>query len=297
MGGRLVLTLMLACGCKTTLENATVDASGGGDARRDGGQQLDAPADAIVLGAWGIPTPVSGASDAVLQEDDVTLNSAMTELYFSIPNPNPGGNKDLYLMTRATPQAPWSTPQPLALFNTTASEESPRLSPNDLTIYFGRGGDIYTATRTSVGSAWSTPTMVPGISTALNYEKWLAVCNNGYFMVSRANGVNGQDLYQGQIGVDNGSLITELSSTSNEISSFLSNDCLTAYFASNRSGTTQLYTATRTSVTSPWSTPTMFTALGTSTDNEDPWVAPDNRTFVFATVRGNATKDLYISTR
>jgi hypothetical protein len=297
MGSRIVLALLLACGCKATLENGNVDGSTNPDGRYDGAPGGDGPTDAIILGAWGTPAPVLGASDAVLQEDDVSLNSTQTELYFAIPNPNPNGNKDLYLMTRATPQDAWGAKQPLTLFNTIAQEESPRLAPNDLTLYFGRGGDIYTSTRTAVGQPWSTPAILPGISTAV-YEKWLAVCNNGYFMVSRANGANGQDLYQGQIGVDNGTLITELSSTSSEISSFLTTDCLTTYFASNRSGTTQLYTATRASVTTAWSAPQMVNSLGTSTDNEDPWMSVDQRTFVFATVRApGTTKDLYISTR
>jgi hypothetical protein len=151
--------------------------------------------------------------------------------------------------------------------------------------------------RNAVDLPWSTPTIVSSVSTA-NYEKWLAVCNGNYFMVSRANGANGQDLYQGQLGVDGGTLVTELSSTTSEISTFLSNDCKTAYFASSRNGKTQMFTSTRQSIGGTWTTPTVVTDFGDASDNEDAWMSADQRTFAFATIRGaSTTKDLYISTR
>ncbi|MDB4953387.1 MAG: OmpA family protein [Myxococcales bacterium] len=291
MARRIVLALLLA-GCNAKLADGPVD-GGALDATQQ--HMIDGGADARVLGMWSTPTPINGASDAVLNEDDVTLSSTQTELYFGIAN----ATKDLYMMTRATPQAAWGPKQALPFNTTTAAEESPRLSPDDLTLYFGRGGDIYSATRTAVGMPWGAATLVPVISTA-NYEKWLAVCSGGYFMVSRANGANGQDLYQGQLGAGAGTLVTELNSTASEISTFLSNDCLTVYFASNRTAaaSTQLYTATRTSVASPWSTPVMVTEFGMSADNEDPWMSADQTTFVFASVRpAGGTKDLFISTR
>src|SRR5262249_47469160 len=135
------------------------------------------------LPAWNSPAMVPGAADSTLNIDDETLNSTQTEMYFGIVDAALGV-KQLWLMTRNTSADPWGSPTKLGTdFNIGGTaplqSESPRLTADDLTIYFGRDGDIYTATRSAVGSPWSTPTIVSGVSTA-NYEKWLAVCNGGY---------------------------------------------------------------------------------------------------------------------
>ena len=130
-------------------------------------------------------------------------------------------------------------------------------------------------------------------------EKWLAVCSSGYFMVTRANGTQ-LDLYDGVLGQTTGDPVTTLNSTGNESSTYLSPDCLTVLFASTRSGTMQMYAAQRASITDAWPAPIMITAFGMSTDNEDAYMSPDQRLFVFASVRdGSAAGDkaLYISTR
>ena len=138
-----------------------------------------------------------------------------------------------------------------------------------------------------------------GSGNTASYEKWLAVCGTNHFMVSRDSGAaTGQDLYEGTLG-SVGSVVTELSSASSEISTFLSTDCLTVYFASNRGGQTALYTSTRATMASAWNAPTLVPApFDTGTDNEDGWISTDQRIFAFASVRNGATtKDLYISTR
>jgi len=247
------------------------------------------------LGAWGTPALVPGASSTANAEDDETMDSNALDMIFAVAV---SGNKDLYEMTRPSRTAPFGAPAALTVFNTTGTEESPRLSADDLTLYFGRDGNIYSSTRATVGGAWSAPAVVTGSGDTASYEKWLAVCTGNHFMVSRANGNNGQDLYEGDQGTA-GSLVAELSSAKNEISTFLSPDCLTVYFASNRSGQTMIYTATRTAIGSPFSTPTQVGApFDAGTDNEDAWISPDQRVFTFASVRnGAANKDVYISTR
>ncbi|MGE5180991.1 MAG: hypothetical protein ACM31C_02970 [Acidobacteriota bacterium] len=303
MGSRFVLGALLLCACNAHLGDTPSDASGkppdaqlGSDAR---------PADAAIdaLPAWGPPVGVPGASDSTLNIDDDTLNSRQTELYFGEVDATLGV-KQLWLMTRATPADAWGAPAKLdATFNvggtTPPAEESPRLAPDDKTIYFGRGGDIYYATRTAVGQAWSTPQPLAEVNTA-DYEKWLAVCDNGYYMVSRGTAANGQDLFEGQLGGGAAVPATELNSTANEISTFLTSDCKTTYFASNRSGTTTyVYTATRADTSSAWTSPAQVTDFGT-TELEDPWLSPDGLVFYFASQRyggTNTNKGIYCSAR
>jgi hypothetical protein len=308
MDGRLVLGLVLACGCSAHLNDGTgqSDAAPHGDARPDT-RAIDGVPDAYVFGPWGAPTTVTGAADPAQNIDDETLDSTMTELYFGIVDPAlTGSPKQLWMMTRATAADPWGTPTRMdATFNVVAAtpptEESPRLSPDDKTLYFGRGGDIYFSTRSAVGQPWSPPLQLATVSTA-NYEKWFAVCAGGYYLVARNTGAGTAfHLYQGQLGGSD-ALATELAGTTgSETGTFLTSDCTTTYFASGRSGTTQLYTAMRSAPGATWSAPSVLTAeFGTSTDNEDPWLSPDARTFYFATTRfggTNTNKAVYCSTR
>ena len=82
-----------------------------------------------------------------------------------------------------------------------------------------------------------------------------------------------------------------------EIGAFVTRDCLAAYWSSVENGDRYNFRATRTSVTAPWSTPVRVTDFATTGGNqEDPWLAPDQRTFLF-TSDVSGSKDLYISTR
>src|SRR5439155_13185554 len=130
MGRAPFLALLLACGCNARLGGDTLDAHGSPDSSHRDGHVIDSPPDSS-LGPWGAPQLVPGASDPAVAEDDVTLSSTLTELYFR--KPVAGQSSDLFWMTRATPQSPWGAPQPLTQLNTIAAEESPRLSPDDLT--------------------------------------------------------------------------------------------------------------------------------------------------------------------
>jgi Tol biopolymer transport system component len=300
MGRCLVAAALFLSACNAHLGDPSSHVTGvdGGS-----GTPVDAPAttsDGIVqLGPWGTPAVVPGASTTANNEDDPTLSSDGLELYFA--NLVPMGSKDLYVMKRATTADPFGTPTALTAFNTAGTDEGPRLSYDDLTIYYGTDGEIYQATRATKTSAFGAPSKVPGVNTTA-YEKWLAVCGDGsHFMVSRdsGSGNGGQDLYEGTLGGGAGTLNATLSSANAETSTFLSKDCLSVYFASNRGGNTQIYYSTRATIANAWTTPALAPApFDTGTDNEDPGYTPDNKLFVFASNRaGNGTKDVYLSTR
>ena len=298
MGRCLVALALLGAGaCNARLGDPTshvAGTDGGGDVDAGSNVTLDGPA---ALGPWGTPMPIAGADDATNQEDDPTMSSDGLELYYGVAVPM--GQKNLFKMTRATRSDPFSNPKALTAFNTSASNESPRLSYDDLTIYIGQNGDIYQATRAAVGGTFGALSIVAGVSTTTEYEKWLSVCGDGsHFVVSRLNGANGQDLYQGTLGGGAGTLIANLSSTFSETSTFVSKDCLTLYFASNRANGTQIYYSTRATINDAWGDPVPAPApFATGMDNEDASYTPDGHLFVFASTQGNGTKDLYLSTR
>lgn len=293
MGRCWVAAAFLLCGCKAELGDGPAD----GSVRVDGqanSVMVDAAGDgAMPLGAWSTPTKVPGASSA-LDEDDPTLSSNELELYFKRVDST---NTNLYVMTRASTTSAWGAPTALGTLNTTADEESPRLSSDDLELYFGRGGDIFVSTRTAVGQPWGAPTAVGTLNTAAN-EKWAFVCSDGYTVVSRGTANNGQDLFEGTITGGANTNIPTVNSASADQGTFISSDCLTLLFQSNRTNAQfDIYVSTRAAVGASWGTAMLLTMFNTTTFNEeDPWVSTSQKTFVFAS-NASGNKDVYISTR
>ncbi len=292
---RCLLTLsLIASGCSAELMDpggVPADASAAGDAR-------DAP-DAFMLGPWGTATPVTGASSTTAEEDDPTLSASGLEMFFAVVNAADNNRKDLYVATRASTAVPFSMVQKLPFSVTGASDETPRLSPDDKTLYFASdraGGvgalDIYRTTRTAANSPWGPIGLVPGVNTVAP-EKWFMPCGTGNdYMV-----IQNSDLAMGTVGAAAPTVVAELSSPTSETGTFLTSDCLTIYFASVRNGINAIYTSHRTSLTTSWQSPTqVLDFAATAGAQEDPWMSTDGRTFVFVS-NVAMTKDVYISVR
>ncbi|MCE7949718.1 MAG: hypothetical protein DYH18_01255 [Xanthomonadales bacterium PRO7] len=87
---------------------------------------------------------------------------------------NRGGNMDIYVATRASVDAPWSAPQPIANpnINTAGSETRSSLSADGTRLYFGRKvdaadpGDVFVATRALI-AAPAALTPAPALSMPL----------------------------------------------------------------------------------------------------------------------------------
>lgn len=296
--------LVLLTACEARISGAPgdpdrVDAAAGDDATDP---TIDASNDAAVtLGPWSPPAQVLQAS-TTLAEDDVTLSSNALEMIFAIDSAN---GKDLYYASRPSKMGAWTTPVKLPFNSATQSDETPRLSADDKTLFFasnrvsGNGLDIYAVTRAAPGATiWSTPQ--PVVSTP-NPEKWYMPCGTRYFMVQSTTATGSDfDLVEGTIGsINPPAPITVLNSTANETGTFLTQDCLTIYFASGRQIPTAIYTSHRASLTAPWQAPTPvadFRRAGDTSAQEDPWLSADGRTFAFAS-DASGTKDIYLSTR
>jgi len=289
--GRLFGLLLALSACKVQLS----EGADGGLRSSDSGVS-DATSDAA-LGPWGTPMKHPSASDTALSEDDASLRDDGLEMVFSIANAADGNLKDLYSTSRTSLVDAWTPAVKLSFSVTGASDETPRFSPDGLTLYFasGRAGgvgdlDIYSVSRTSLGAAWSAPTAVAGPN-SIALEKWYSPCGGKYLVIV------GGDIAEGTIGAAP-TVSTELSdAAAAETGPFLTPDCLTTYFASLRTPPLKIYTSTRASLTSPWSTPVAFTEFAAiGGDQEDPWMSPDMRIFSFVSnIAG--TKDQYLVTR
>lgn len=256
---------------------------------------IDAPPP---LGAWSMPQKIDVASSGSV-EDDVTLSSNTLELFFAI---NGSKGKNLFYASRTSTTSPWTPAVPVSFNSASQSDETPRLSADDQTLYFasGRGGngtlDIYQTTRPAAGSTeWTMPVPLDNtVNTTASNEKWFMLCTTDHYLM-----VQGTNLVEGFIGGAGAVPAAPLNAIGNQTGTFVTPDCLTIYFASSRSGQTRMFHSQRARVTDPWDDPSEvldFASVGGN--QEDPWIAPDQRTFAFASdavAAGN--KDLYLSTR
>lgn len=293
---------MLLCACKASISDAPPDGRNP-DGMGQGSDATDAPPDGTMpLGPWGAPQKIPQMSTTAA-EDDLTLSSNLLEMVFAIAQTN---GKDLYYSSRNTTSDPWTTPVPVSFNTTTFSEETPRFSADDATLYFassrasGNGTlDIFQVSHTPGSNTWGSPSQVAGVNTTVT-EKWFMPCGTqGRYMLVRTNGANGTDFYEGTLGGAAATLVPALNSPQSEISTFLTQDCLTIYFASARVTPEAIFTSHRNDLASPWSTPTPVTDFmipGGNGNQEDPYLAADNRSFFFASDAAG-TKDLYVSTR
>ena len=98
-------------------------------------------------------------------------------------------------------------------------------------------------------------------------------------------------------------LVSELNSTAADAGASVRFDGLEVFFFSRRpggSGASDLWTATRSTVSDLWSPPTNLGSLVNSVDLDfDPHIASDRETLYFASTRagGLGGQDLYVTTR
>ncbi len=302
--------LLLAAACGARLSGNPAEVVGPDAAVADDAAIPDMTSDATQLLAWSTPAKVGPAATAAA-EDDVTLSSDALEMIFAVQVTNATTNvtnKDLYYTSRPSIGAPWTKAVQVP-FDTDASEETPRFSGDGRTLYFasdrGTSGslDIYSVKRQAAGNTtWEAPVAVEGVNTSAT-EKWFAPCTNNHYVLVRGTGTGGTThLFEGTTGGGAPTAIASLNSpTASDTGAFLTQDCLTIYFASFRTTPEKIFTSHRATVTDAWPPPTPVDdfKLGTGGDNqEDPWLAPDSKTFAFASdAAGNGNKDIYLSTR
>jgi Tol biopolymer transport system component len=292
------LFVMLAA-CHAKLADPSLDPDAHPQPGTDTGIPIlgDAPMADAMLGMFSTPMAIPNASNSANSIDDCTMSWSGTELVYAVQT-NGTGNKHLYTMSYTAGM--FGTPQ-LLPFSGVVDDESPRFSPDDLTLYFAstRGGaslDIYSTHRTAVGAMWQTPQVVSGPNTAKT-DKWYAPCGGTHYVVVGTSAAGDSDLYEGIVGAAP-QPISNLNSTQNDTSAFLTTDCLTLYFASTRGTSTDIYVSHRGSVNAVWEMPSLVAPFDTADNEEDPWMSPDQRTFVFArSTTANPLKSLYISTR
>ncbi len=85
---------------------------------------------------------------------DMTADG-LTLIYASVRNSPPPGNRDLWISTRDTQEAPWSAPLRLPPeINTDGNEEEPQISADGLSLSFRRNARWFLSTRGNLNAPW-----------------------------------------------------------------------------------------------------------------------------------------------
>jgi len=250
------------------------------------------------LGGLASPYYTGGAG---LSADELTI-------VFSSNRP-PSGVTDVWIATRLTPTSAFSTPHRLAGVSLGAYEYEAMLSGDALTLYFHAdvgSADLYYATRASTDVDFITASPLPGFTepplvgdsrfpsrSALYFGRFEAGAS---FDISRAPRTG-----PGPTDFGTAEPLAELASPDADEAPLLSDDELTIYFASNRSGTgasggMDIWAAHRASVSAAFSTPHVVVGLNSSSSDLPDSLSADGCRLYFESDRGG-NRAIYLAER
>ncbi|MBL8627480.1 MAG: PD40 domain-containing protein [Myxococcales bacterium] len=299
----LVGALVTGAGCNQVLGLEPVSSRDGqaddATAPHDGGDDAPAP-----LGRWGTPVPITNLA-TLIDEEDPAMNPAGNELYFTSLDTENATGLDVLVSRRTGSGGAWGPPERVATLSSPSNDGSVRLGADGLTLYLASdrngttgGFDVWRSFRFSTGDPWSAPTRfdAPGLNTTSS-DRSASPCLGGTRFVFQSDRAGTPDLYEladsapAPIPGASDPVITEGAP-------FVTEDCLTLYFASSQTGGLDLYVMTRPTLDGAWSNPQAITDLNSGGLEADPWVSPDQRTIVFSyDPTGAGAYDLYMATR
>jgi Tol biopolymer transport system component len=186
--------------------------------------------------------------------EDTTMKVSADGLTLVFTRVAATNDPDLYLATRQNRAAQWTAAVALEELNTGASEWSPYLLPDGLTLLFcsNRLGDeeIFASVRTSAEAAFGPPTRLTGLGTS-DHECDPMMPNDEVIFFARQYAANLADtdifMARRRSGWDFGDVVRldELATSSQDRDPWVSPDLSTIYFSSDRSGSSDVFMATR----------------------------------------------------
>lgn len=209
--------------------------------------------------------------------------------------------------------AQWLPPVEHPELNTATHEYGPCLSPDGKTLYFTsfRTSDweLYRATRTVPYGPFTNVTPIAELNApGVDAGPCIRADNLEIFFYTGRPGVGGSfDIWRATRAKPSEAFsaptpVVELGSSAAESGPSITADGLTIWFSSTRGGALgswSLWTATRPSLTAPFSTPVPAPELNSTANDTDPHISADGLTIVFESTRngGTGSADLWIATR
>jgi len=177
-------------------------------------------------------------------------------------------------------------------------DESARLTPDELTVYFSRRNGangayfIYTATRSTPAAQFGALTQLALLPDPSGPS--IAPDRSTLYYASDVQTDSGlPDLYAASVPFTAGTSadLAAINSTAWDFSPYVRPDNLALYFASNRLGSDDLYVSPR--VNGAFVAPTYLAKVNTGASERTPVVTPDDQTLFFAG-DGTGNYDVYV---
>lgn len=281
------------------------------DERTDASDSSKFDGDAFVLPhetPFGTPSLAGNLNDNVLDDFDASMTEDRLELYMA-RGMAANGALDIFVATRASVTAPWSTPVIVAELSSASPDESPEVSRDGLEIWLsssraGTAGlsDLWISSRAQRTDPWSTPVRVAPLSSpGADYSPALAADRLAIAFDSDRDGT--KSLYVARRPTIGGTWstprqVTELDvvgSTSTD--PWLSPDGLTLFYSYGVAATAEIYSTTRPSLDSPFEPSTRHVELSVRAGTFDPWLTSDGHYILYDGRAAGGQFDLFEATR
>lgn len=272
---------------------------------------------------WSHTTNLGAGINSAARESCEFITNSGRSLYFASIRPDGSGSLDLYVAQRANATAEWGVPKNLGTtVNSVDMDHLPFITPDGHSMLFAssRGNaaglnDIYVSFRRNAADdfGWEAPVAIPEINTASDdlapwgYDDPATGRLVLYFMSDRPGGLGGYDIYTAQQQADGKfstpTLVTELSTAKGDSMPAVTADGREIFITSDRPGgfgSADIWSATRASVSEPWSQPVNLGAgVNTSAAEQRGGTWGDGTELVFFSGRagGQGGIDLYRATR
>jgi Tol biopolymer transport system component len=222
------------------------------------------------------------------------------------------GGIDIWVASRDSVDEPWGAPVNVgAPVNSAANDFCPTIARDGHLFYFvsnrpgGCGGDDIYTTRLRPGGWDPVVNLGCDVNSAANEASPMPLPERGagpvlYFSSTRSGN---SDLYEsashgGAFGA--ASAVAELNTGAQDGQPNLRRDGLEIFFFSSRAGNNDIYSATRPSVSEPWSTPVnLGPSVNSPASDTRPSLSWDGTTLYFGSTRagGDGDSDHYVTTR
>jgi hypothetical protein len=283
----------------------------GDGGRRDAAVASDGPRVDGGLADFGPATAVAELNSAN-GDDDPTLTFDQREIYFESNRDPSAGGGDIWRAVRATTDEPFGEPAIVVELSSVDQDGTPEVTPDGLTIYLhsdrpgGLGADdIWVSTRADRADPWPMPVLVPELSSASGEGAPVTAGPLTVVFASNRPGTSGDfDLFTAaRAGADqtfgDADPVPGINTAMVESEPWIDPGGTVLYFTSTRPGGMglgDLWVATRSDASAPFSTPILVDSLATSAHEADAWLSPDLRTIWFSR-NLNGTPDIYTATR
>jgi hypothetical protein len=224
-----------------------------------------------------------------------------SQLYFSS---EAGDSSDFYLADRDD----WTLfvdPRPFDRLASDAFDTALTFATDHQEVFFasnrGNGSsDIFRGRRPSLAAPFLDQSRVGSVTTS-DDETAPHLAESDLALYFARGEVGARDLFVARRSSPDGDsfgapeLLAELSSDGDETSPALTADGLVIVFASSRSGTMDLYYATRDSVDDPFGEPVALDGINSSGEDTDPFITRDGCFLYFASDRDGGELDLFVA--